>query len=92
MNTITIKDLAATEELDSRAMTAVRGGSFYYPALQMNSYDLSFSAQQAIGQTQNVWNANGNNVAFATDIHSTVNPKQTATNNNSVGSGLLQLA
>ena len=41
----------------------------------------SFDASQMIGQSQNVMNNNGNNVAFASGITSTVNPTQTANNN-----------
>lgn len=87
MNTLTIKDLPATAELDRSAMSAVRGGmmkGFYpywmpYHAVTKNSF--SVEASQLIGQTQNVVNTNGNNVAFASDIHSVVKPNQTATNN-----------
>jgi hypothetical protein len=42
---------------------------------------VSFDASQSIGQSQNVLNNNGNNVAFAHGITSTVNPTQTANNN-----------
>jgi len=41
----------------------------------------SFDASQMIGQTQNVMNNNGNNVAFSHGITSTVNPTQSANNN-----------
>ena len=41
---------------------------------------LSVDASQMIGQSQNVVNNNGNNVAFASGIHSTVNPTQSANN------------
>jgi hypothetical protein len=41
----------------------------------------SFDASQSIGQSQNVMNNNGNNVAFAHGISSTVNPTQSANNN-----------
>ena len=41
----------------------------------------SFDASQSIGQSQNVVNNNGNNVAFAHGISSTVNPTQSANNN-----------
>jgi hypothetical protein len=40
----------------------------------------SFSASQLIGQTNNIVNNTGNDVAFASNIHSTVNPSQKATN------------
>jgi hypothetical protein len=38
-----------------------------------------------LGQTQNVMNNNGNNVAFANGISSTVNPTQTGSNNIKIG-------
>jgi len=43
--------------------------------------EFAFDASQMIGQTQNVVNNNGNNVAFSHGISSTVNPTQTANNN-----------
>ena len=43
--------------------------------------EFSFDASQMIGQSQNVVNNNGNNVAFAHGITSTVNPTQSANNN-----------
>ncbi|WP_244816198.1 hypothetical protein [Caballeronia sp. Lep1P3] len=92
MKTLTIKDLAVTEELDSRAMSAVRGGtSFYFPGLDVAKYDLSFNTQQFIGQTQNTQNQNGVGVAFGGDISSSVKPKQEASNtsNINIGSGLV---
>ena len=63
MNSLMIKDLAVTEELDSRAMSAVRGGTFYFPGYSVSKTDFTFNTQQLIGQTQNVVNENGNNVA-----------------------------
>jgi len=41
----------------------------------------TFDASQSIAQSQNVVNNNGNNVAFAHGISSTVNPTQSANNN-----------
>jgi hypothetical protein len=86
MKSLTIKDLAITEELDSRAMSAVRGGTLpsFWPGVSVSSYEASFNATQLISQSQNTLNNNGNNVAFATDIHSTVKPTQTANNHNTV--------
>ncbi|KQR81751.1 hypothetical protein ASG35_05550 [Burkholderia sp. Leaf177] len=86
MKSLNIKDLAITEELDSREMSAVRGGTMfgYFPAYSSTVAYGSFSADQFIGQTQNTMSQNGNNVAFATDIKSKVDPHQTATNNNNV--------
>jgi len=86
MKSLTIKDLSVTEELDSRAMAAVRGGNLpgYWPGVSTSSLDASFANTQLISQSQNTLNNNGNNVAFASGIHSTVDPKQTATNNNTI--------
>ena len=82
MKSLTIKDLSITEELDSRAMSAVRGGTLpsYWPGVSVSSYESSFSATQLISQSQNTLNVNGNNVAFADHIDSTVKPVQKATN------------
>jgi hypothetical protein len=66
-------------------MAAVRGGTLgYVPYVWIPGYSessSSFDATQVIGQAQNIVNANGNNVAFASGIQSTVNPTQTASNN-----------
>ena len=85
MTTLLIKDLAAATELDRSAMASVRGG--YYKAAApswMPGYDATtttIKADQLIGQCQDVVNNNGNNVAFANCINSTVNPTQTGNNN-----------
>jgi len=97
MTTLLIKDLAIASDLDRAAMASVRGGhgkgalaycmpSFCTPSWgQPTSYapesKFSFDASQMIGQSQNVMNNNGNNVAFAHGISSTVNPTQSANNN-----------
>ncbi|WP_179402647.1 hypothetical protein [Burkholderia guangdongensis] len=82
MNKLTIEDLSATRELDRRQMSAVRGGLLglwpLYPSYSVDT--TNFSAQQLIGQTANVVNNTGNDVAFAANIHSTVNPMQNAHN------------
>ena len=87
MQSLMIADLAHTDTLDSQAMAAVRGGSGAYKGLypmlavyDVAKSDLKFDATQLIGQTQNVVNENGNNVAFASDITSTVKPHQSANN------------
>ena len=96
MTTLMIKDLAIASDLDRAAMASVRGGyykgapayclpSHYTPAMPTSygvpSGDFKFDASQMIGQSQNVMNNNGNNVAFAHGITSTVNPTQSANNN-----------
>ncbi|HYC41944.1 MAG TPA: hypothetical protein VEB70_03025 [Noviherbaspirillum sp.] len=97
MTTLLIKDLAIASDLDRAAMASVRGGYYKgAPAYCMPSFctpswgtptsyapesKFSFDASQMIGQSQNVQNNNGNNVAFAHGITSTVNPTQSANNN-----------
>jgi len=51
------------------------------PAPKSHPTSFDFNASQSIGQSQNVMNNNGNNVAFASGITSTVNPTQSANNN-----------
>jgi hypothetical protein len=87
MKTLMIKDLSLTEEMDRKAMAAVQGGTYkgahYVPSYSQNKSDLSFDATQLISQDQNVFNANGNNVAFLdkSKINSTVTSDQHANNN-----------
>ena len=85
MKTLMIEDLSVAKELDGRAMSAVRGGTLgYYWPLPYSPVHVTdttnFSAQQVIGQTNDIVNNTGNNVAFASGIHSTVKPTQTASN------------
>lgn len=86
MTTLMIKDLAVTASLDSKAMSAVRGGSkgmaSYYtsPFFAVSSNDFSFDATQLMSQTQNTVVNNGNNVAFSDHITSNVNPHQNGKN------------
>jgi hypothetical protein len=86
MSKLMIADLSVSHELDRREMSAVRGGSLgglwpvYYPTPSVNVSTTNFSAQQLIGQTNTIENNTGNDVAFASGIHSSVNPVQTAHN------------
>ena len=88
MNTLMIKDLSITAQLDSKAMSAVRGG-FGYPSTSYFNFSPVYApnnskqvtATQLISNELNIQNANGNNVAFASGIHSTVNPYVTTSNN-----------
>jgi hypothetical protein len=86
MTTLAIRDLPATETLSAQALSAVRGGMLVRPLLPywggtyVSKQSFDFEASQLIGQTQNVVSNNGNNVAFAHDIRSTVNPTQKAEN------------
>jgi hypothetical protein len=88
MKTLTIKDLSITEELDSKAMSAVRGGSgpsvsSYYSFSPVYAPDNSkkIDATQLISNELNLQNANGNNVAFAAGITSTLDPSVHSSNN-----------
>jgi hypothetical protein len=80
MKTLTIKDLARTEQLDTRAMALVRGGwsmgsSKYAPGFKADdqryapSYDSSITATQNLLQKQSVLTATANGSAFVHDIH-----------------------
>lgn len=85
MTSLKIENLDLAKELDGRAMSAVRGGTLgYFPLPYYSPVHVSdttnFSAQQLIGQTNTIVNNNGNNVAFASGISSTIKPTQTATN------------
>ncbi|WP_194724958.1 hypothetical protein [Noviherbaspirillum malthae] len=88
MKTLIIKDLPAAAELDAKSMTAVRGGTGFHrmpalfasPLVSISKHELNFGAEQLLGQEQNTQVNNGNNVAFASGIKSTVNPTQTGKN------------
>jgi hypothetical protein len=81
MKTLSIKDLARTDELDSRSMAAVRGGwSMVAPFWKVGdvnyspSFDSSIHATQNLLQQQNVATATANGSAFVhgVDVHSNV--------------------
>jgi hypothetical protein len=92
MKTLTIKDLARTEQLDSAAMAGVRGGwkmntpsyTFgnvsYAPAV-----DSSIHAIQDVTQSQDVMNATANGSAFIDGVHAKNTTKQFGQNNIVVG-------
>jgi hypothetical protein len=86
MKTLMIKDLSATEELDSRAMSAVRGGNLpsFWPGYFGPMSSFSFNPQQFISQSQNTLNSSGNNVAFADHNSTVVKPVQNAQNFNTI--------
>ena len=78
MKTLTIKDLARTEELDRSALSAVRGGmkmtTMPYKYGDINytpSYDSSIHATQNLAQFQDVTNAVANGSAFVDHLHVT---------------------
>ncbi|MFL9868212.1 hypothetical protein PQR67_28880 [Paraburkholderia fungorum] len=93
MNTLMIKDLSTTAQLDSKVMSAVRGGlglGYGYPS---SSSFLNFSpvyapnnskavdATQLINTTMNIQNANGNNAAFVAGVTTTIDPHVSSSNN-----------
>jgi hypothetical protein len=88
MKTLMIEDLAVAKELDGREMSAVRGGTLpglglspVYPVFpSVNVSTVNFSASQAIGQSNVIEDNTGNDAAFVSGIHSTVNPSQNAHN------------
>ena len=76
MKTLTIKDLARTEQLDRSAMSDVRGGwSMFSPSYKLGnvsyapSYDSSISATQNLMQEQSVLTATANDSAFVKGVH-----------------------
>jgi hypothetical protein len=96
MSALTIKDLSVSSDLDSAAMTGVRGGTgyaampawfgqSYAPSLSLSSNEFNFAATQGLSQSQNTQVNNGNNVAFASGITSNVNPTQNGSNNIHLG-------
>jgi len=81
MHTLTITDLARSEQLDRPTMAAVRGGwkmgapSASYGDLKLGgSFDASISATQSLAQMQEVLTATANGSAFVdgVDVHSNV--------------------
>jgi hypothetical protein len=93
MKTLTIKDLARTEQLDRTAMSAVRGGWNMCPPPPCSpcptdykpGYDSSLHATQNLQQYQNVVNPTANGSAFLDGVHVTNNTSQFGQNNISVG-------
>jgi hypothetical protein len=76
MKTLSIKDLARTEQLDRSAMSAVRGGwkmgapSYSFGDVSYTpSYDSSIHATQDLTQFQSVFNSTVDGSAFVDDVH-----------------------
>jgi hypothetical protein len=76
MNTLTIADLARSEQLDRPTMAAVRGGwkmgAPAYPLGDLKlagSTDSSINATQTLGQMQDVLTATANGAAFVDGVH-----------------------
>ena len=83
MKTLTIKDLARTEQLDSGAMAQVRGGwSMNAPSYKLGDvnyaprHDSSIDAVQSLLQQQNVVTATANGSAFVKGVHVNSNVDQ----------------
>jgi len=88
MKSLTIKDLARTEQLDGKAMAAVRGGwSLNSPTYKVGnvsyapSYDSSIHATQNLAQMQSVVNATANGSAFVDGVSATNHTSQSGQNN-----------
>jgi hypothetical protein len=90
MYKLIIKDLSNTAQLDSKAMSAVRGGTGSYFPLPSYSYSYSsvyapdnskkLDATQMINTVMNIQSANGNNSAFVYGTTTNINPSVTSSN------------
>jgi hypothetical protein len=87
MKTLTITDLARTEQLDRSAMAAVRGGwTMRSPDYKLGdfsyapSFDTSINASQQLGQKQDVFLATANGSAFIDGVHVDSHVSQDGTN------------
>jgi hypothetical protein len=89
MNTLMIKDLSIAEQLDSKAMSAVRGGNGFGPSSSYFNFTPVYApnnsktvdATQLISSTMNIQNATGNNAAFVAGVTTTINPHVSSSNN-----------
>ena len=87
MKTLTIKDLAHTEQLDRTAMTGVRGGHMSMPAYSLGNvkyaptYDSSIDATQDLAQFQTVKNSVADGSAFVDKLKVTNNTSLFGQNN-----------
>ena len=94
MKTLTIKDLSASVELDSKAMTSVAGGLYLGRSPYWGAPKLSFSitdidtksviADQDLAQVMNVSTVTGANAAFVDHLQSNVFTSQQGANNISI--------
>ena len=84
MSALMIKDLSIAEQLDSKAMKAVRGGFVAYPYFPSLKFDFDNSktvnAQQLVNQSLNLNNMSDNNNAFVSHLPTTIKPDLTANN------------
>ena len=89
MNTLMIKDLSIAEQLDSRAMSAVRGGNGFGPSSSYFNFTPVYAPNnsktvdgtQLISATMNIQNATGNDAAFVAGVTTTIAPHMTSNNN-----------
>jgi hypothetical protein len=82
MKSLTIKDLSLTEQLDSKAMKAVRGGYIAFPYSQFSlDNSKTVNAQQLVNQSMDINNVSNNGNAFAKDFDTKIKPTMTGTNN-----------
>ncbi len=88
MKTLTITDLARTEELGRSTMATVRGGmklgmpSYSFGLVAYTpQYDSSIHATQDLAQLQNVTNATANGSAFVDRVHVNNRTEQFGQNN-----------
>ncbi|CAD6557355.1 hypothetical protein [Paraburkholderia metrosideri] len=89
MNTLMIKDLSITEQLDSKAMSAVRGGNGFGPSSSYFNFTPMYAPNnsktvngtQLISSTLNIENATGNNAAFVAGVTTTIDPHLNSSNN-----------
>lgn len=89
MNTLMIKDLSVTEQLDSHAMRAVRGGFVPLPTYSYYNYSpVSLNASKNIFASQSnntmveIEAATGNGSAFLNNVSTKIDP--TVNNSNSI--------
>ena len=88
MKTLTIKDLARTEQLDRAAMASVRGGwkmsapSYTYgDVMYAPTHDSSIHAKQNVLQEQSVFNVTASDSAFIEGVHASNTTRQFGQNN-----------
>jgi hypothetical protein len=85
MSALMIKDLSIAEQLDSKAMKAVRGGYVAYPYFPSVKLDFDNSktvdAQQLVNQGLSINNVSDNNNAFVSHLPTKITPTMTANNN-----------
>jgi hypothetical protein len=79
MNTLMIKDLSITEQLDSKAMSAVRGGNGFGPSSSYFNFTPMYAPNNS--KTLNIENATGNNAAFVAGVTTTIDPHLNSSNN-----------